>query len=756
MATQIIIQNPFGVADDSDNDDDVSASSHSSLPHTPTTAQPPSGFRAQLNHLLPRHAFFHVHIHIHRITNIPLVSGEFAIKWKFKNAHGLPGAKSGSGLLGGFKAKRRARKEGRLRADITDATELGTLLDVNSQRTNSLDGHASVWSGASSTTSSSSSSASSSAPKSTNTRTTSSSASSAPALPPSIAPPTTPAHGQTPFLRLKDHAVAWEHTLSILIRMDVDRDPQSMLLSCPLKLTVLQRDQLRPDAKPVPFGVVMLDLAQYASKGEVQRRYLLRESKTNATLKLTTQLTHLPSTHAQSNLPPPPSTSVSASPAHSTSSVPAPAHHYEHHHHHTSNTTNTFTAPPLPNGEILNGITSILQGASLVCGYECEMFRSRPRGLEMYGPYYDQEELEFDLFGGRAAPKGKNRDKGKGKEKDRDKDKEPKNLQEQGREPPTPTPRMGRERSATQSFDPSKLPLAYGARTTEALIEALFNPVETRHVEKESPFTVLVSGGGADPQVSVGLSPPLSSINSSSSSSSSGSRRGLGVSPPPASFVTTTPRSGISSETTTSGSATVVGPRSVPHPPAPYLSSRSTSASSYLPSSGSRSSSSSGSTPVSAASATPTPAPPTIYNLTVTKTQCTPPNPNPESKMNSSSSSSSPPHPLARSNTSASTKSTKSFSLKKRPQRAGSTGIGAGLGIMGLGMGMGVGMGVGVGVSGRRTSVDGDAPPPSPVTLTLGVEEPEPATSGVKAWFRKAKGPSRPPTPTLAAMSVAS
>ncbi|KAG6839397.1 hypothetical protein H0H87_000924, partial [Tephrocybe sp. NHM501043] len=143
-----------------------------------------------------------------------------------------------------------------------------------------------MWSGTSgTTTSSSSSSTSSKAPKSVKTTTTTSSTSSAPALPASVPPPTTPAHGQTAFLRLKDHGVAWEHTLSLLVRMDVDRDPQSMLLSSPLKLTVLQRDPMRPELKPVPFGIVMLDLAQYASKGEVGRRYLLRESKTNATLK---------------------------------------------------------------------------------------------------------------------------------------------------------------------------------------------------------------------------------------------------------------------------------------------------------------------------------------------------------------------------------------------------------------------------------------------------------------------------------------
>jgi len=85
----------------------------------------------------------------------------------------------------------------------------------------------------------------------------------------------------------------WEHTLSLLVRMDIDRDPHSnLLLPSPLKLDILQRDPSDPKrdgsgkVQAMRFGVVHLDLAQYACKGEVMRRYLLRESKTNATLKV--------------------------------------------------------------------------------------------------------------------------------------------------------------------------------------------------------------------------------------------------------------------------------------------------------------------------------------------------------------------------------------------------------------------------------------------------------------------------------------
>ncbi|KAG6916343.1 hypothetical protein DXG01_007234 [Tephrocybe rancida] len=723
----IVLSNPFARPDDVDDGDDSSVDS--SAPHTPTNGHNSSGLRAQLTHLLPRHAFFHVNIHIHQITNIPLVSGEFAIKWKFKNAHGVPGTKAGTGLLGGFKARRKARREEKRREEYSDMTELGARGEAASTRTNSIDGHASMWSGVSTTTSSSSSSASSKAPKSTNTTTTSSSTSSAPALPASVSPATTPGHGQTSFLRLKDHGVAWEYTLSLLVRMDVDRDPQSMLLPCPVKLTVLQRDPTRPEAKAVPFGIVMLDLAQYASKGEVGRRYLLRESKTNATLKLTTHLTHIPTTHASSV---PPSATSSTMTGTSTASASAPSTP-----HTTSTMTNTFTAPPLPKGEILNGISSILQGTSLVgAGGEGDVYRVRPRGLDLYGPYYDQEELEFDLLGGRAAPKEKAKGKGKGtkgKEKEIEKEKEP---------PPAPV--RTRERSATQSFDPSRLPLAYGAKTTEALIEALFNPVETRHREKESPFTVYVPDPtppregmpkrpGATPIQNpdtptsfIDTSPPTSFINTSPRSRAAMPGQQKGTSPS-VSFAATSPRSGMGSGAGQGGRSVSSSPYTSPLLP-PSMTSKSASSSPYF-APPHPSTSPTPSIPASSPSPSTTPMPPTLL-----------PALSPSSTVT----------PVARTATmqsAKSAKSTKSPRKRQQPQRPGSAGIGAGLGIMGLGMGMGVGMGVGIGVSGGRTTAEPEER-----------EKEKEGSTGVKAWLKRAaKGPSRPGTPsTSTAVGVAS
>lgn len=89
-----------------------------------------------------------------------------------------------------------------------------------------------------------------------------------------------------------------------------------------------------------------------------------------------------------------------------------------------------------------------------------DVYRTRPRTLDLYGMYYDT------------------RDKG-----------------EQHRKGTTLN-------SQSDPFNMSNLSSAYGPRTTETLIEAIFNPVPT-HSERESPFTYYVpwehQGGKASP-----------------------------------------------------------------------------------------------------------------------------------------------------------------------------------------------------------------------------------------------------------------
>lgn len=112
---------------------------------------------------------------------------------------------------------------------------------------------------------------------------------------------------------------------------------------------------------------------------------------------------------------------------------------------------------------------------------EGELSRTRAQavhhGIDLYGPYRDQEELELDLFGTRCPNKRSWSTQRRFPRDDDDSD------VDEGSE----------LQHATPAFDVERLPLAYGSKTTETLIEAIFNPVRTTERRCESPFTVYVS-----------------------------------------------------------------------------------------------------------------------------------------------------------------------------------------------------------------------------------------------------------------------
>ena len=88
----------------------------------------------------------------------------------------------------------------------------------------------------------------------------------------------------TLFHPLKGHSVCWNHHLSTPIRLDLDRLTGHVSPS-PLKLSVIHRPS-DPHLHVHPLGALNLNLSAYVGQGPVQRRYLLRDSKTNATLKV--------------------------------------------------------------------------------------------------------------------------------------------------------------------------------------------------------------------------------------------------------------------------------------------------------------------------------------------------------------------------------------------------------------------------------------------------------------------------------------
>ncbi|KAJ3731243.1 hypothetical protein DFJ43DRAFT_1080600 [Lentinula guzmanii] len=454
---------------------------------------PAHGLRAQLQNLLPRHSLFHAHVQIHQISSVPLVHGEFAARWKFR------GVQSQTGLLQRVKAKRRGSQKGKGK-EVDEGDSFGSgeaVADHHSSSSNSvpeeqnpnipsvvvsgytspttvqpkppfqdlLHSHRSDFTRTDSALSTSSNSQyGSSAHLPQSLSITSITSNNVPATPTSTVEAYSNTRGMTPFYKLKDHAVVWDHHLDVVIKMDVDRET-SELMPNEFKLVVMQRViPGDPDAPRNPrVGALYLDLSEYAGVGkEVTRSYLLRDTKMNATVKLTIYLEHV---GGDAN----------------------------------------YIAPPLPKGEIFNGVADLLDD---------DVYLTRPRALDLWGPYHNQQELEMDLLGGTSIPELRSAAAGKSRSKSRT------GARSKSRSKHTRIPSNGKisllstedvnsetnfyvdaeddsdleEPRYEVPFDVSRLPLAYGPKTTEMLIEAIFNPVRvTHHDSKRNPFTYYVS-----------------------------------------------------------------------------------------------------------------------------------------------------------------------------------------------------------------------------------------------------------------------
>ncbi|KIK69704.1 hypothetical protein GYMLUDRAFT_236194 [Collybiopsis luxurians FD-317 M1] len=463
------------------------------------------GLRAQLQNLLPRHALFHAHVQIHKISSVPLVHGQFAARWKFKNVQ------SQTGLLKRVRGRRGNQKDkddkgkGKEKEKEKEVEEADSLRDTDAPSSSSnsasdeqnpnipsvvVSGYTSptslhppplefsrTSSSAPSFSSTSNSQTSSSPNLLTNLNLTSSPSniSSPSASTPAVGQYST-ARGMTPFYKLKDHAVAWDHHLDVVIKMDIDRET-SEILPNEFKLVIMQRViPGDPDAPKNPrLGALYLDLSEYTGVGkEVTRSYLLRDTKMNATVKLTIYLEHV------------------------------------------GGDTN-YIAPPLPKGEIFNGLTDLL---------EEDVYLTRPRALDLWGPYHSQQELEMDLLGGMSIPELQSAAAGKSRSKSRTRNRS-KSRQRPGH---GRIPSNGKNSMISAEdmesdadgyvdaeddsdleepryevpFDVSRLPLAYGPKTTEMLIEAIFNPVRVTDLDSSgNPFTYYMSPEEAEKEEQV-------------------------------------------------------------------------------------------------------------------------------------------------------------------------------------------------------------------------------------------------------------
>ncbi|KZT26015.1 hypothetical protein NEOLEDRAFT_261250 [Neolentinus lepideus HHB14362 ss-1] len=367
-----------------------------------------SGIRSQLAHLRPKHSLFLVKLNIHQVSSVPYVHGEFGVKWRFNH---VVSSGPNSGLLSKIRGHRSTSGQSSVKGK-EKATEGPEIVvhdhDEEDGDTGSAEEqeHDSLRDWGRSGVNMSSLSLNHLKPEPTS-----------PKLPASLSPMSTPsdsqssldpntvysdARGMTEYLPLREHSVKWEHAVNVVVQMDVQRDTLNLLPN-ELKLVVRQRViPGDPDSLENPrLGHVILNLAEYVGAGPVTRNYLLRQSKTNAVLKLTTDVQYVGGEKA-------------------------------------------YKAPPLRKGEILAGVAGLLHN---------EVYRSPAwlnRTLDLYGEHSD---------GVRSADPDA-----------------------------TVTSRKG------VPFELDQLPSAFGPRTTETLIEAIFNPVPTTSMTS-SPFTYYVPPG---------------------------------------------------------------------------------------------------------------------------------------------------------------------------------------------------------------------------------------------------------------------
>lgn len=378
--------------------------------------KPAQGLRAHLHHLLPRHALFYVSVQIHEINNIPLVSGEFGARWKFRNVQpvswlGSKHQQALAALKDHLHEQALAAQHDKAKVQSVEEIYQKCLSQDSVPTRNSLSSSSSSSHSDPSTRPNIPSVVVSDLQRTPSITSVDSGSITGSMRPPSSASksvssvegsenshsqtPNTEAHGTrgiTAYLPLQEHRVRWEKHIDAVVKMDVDRDTHQ-LLEHNFKVSVVQH--IIPGDPSMPsnprLGYVRINLAEYADEGPVTRRHLLSDSKTNATLKLTILVQHLES-----------------------DKVP-------------------YISPPLPKADILGGITGLLDDSA---------YNNIPRRTRAAA----RDRVFTDRFG-------------------------------------TPALLNGRSQ-----FDVTRVPYAVGPRSTEILIEALFNPKPTPSLSVDDPF----------------------------------------------------------------------------------------------------------------------------------------------------------------------------------------------------------------------------------------------------------------------------
>ncbi|KIY46998.1 hypothetical protein FISHEDRAFT_75039 [Fistulina hepatica ATCC 64428] len=401
-----------------------------------STPPPSAGFMSHLTHILPRHTQLHVRIQIHRIASVPLVSGDFACKWKLKGVQNM----NGRGLLHKkhhhshtSRPSSRAGKEVDQAIPslvIEDGHDMAPVTAINHSGPSSVElKHPSVSNllrpefPASPRPSSSSGD---SFPFSItplvhgrhpNDALDSESRENVAQTGVGEEPFTSDSRGQTAFEALRDdHSVRWEYVINAVVRIPISRstspeqnDDSGNLAPCPLRLTVIQDPKNMPNNPRL--GVAYLDVSEYAAltqagegRNQVMQRFLLSESKINATLQVTISLSY-----------------------------------------HSGSTA--FICPPLPRSEILAGISGF--GFGELGGDE--VYQTRPRALSIFDTIVPHGN-------GGTSPVAYSSNSSV-------------SLPPSGHDPPSLFAPLGR-----QQVDTVLMPYM-SPQDTELLIDAIFNPV---------------------------------------------------------------------------------------------------------------------------------------------------------------------------------------------------------------------------------------------------------------------------------------
>ena len=190
--------------------------------------------RSHLFNILPKHALFKVKLHIRQISNVPLLGGDFAVKWRFRNVQS-PGGNH-NGLLSKMKANSSATTmtlKGKTKDYFPDTGDSSITQFGYPWTDNDTTGRGTPDS--------------SNSPDYPSPVGTKSSSSSFSIISPSVTPSLTPAmprmhsdgRGLTTWTELSDHTATWNHHLTLIVRMDVDRETLDLHAN-ELKLTILQ------------------------------------------------------------------------------------------------------------------------------------------------------------------------------------------------------------------------------------------------------------------------------------------------------------------------------------------------------------------------------------------------------------------------------------------------------------------------------------------------------------------------------------